>query len=824
MSYDKARLVIVGSGIVGASAAYHLTKMGWRDIMVLDQGHPHQNAGSTSHAPGGVVPLSHSMQMTRFAAYSSKLFSQLTPYREDMHTFHPVGQMEIAISQERWVDLKRLHGEAKSFGMEAHLLSPSEMKAMVPTFNEDALVGCVYTPEGAMVAAWHVSAALARDAMATGGAEFIGNTEVTKLDVKNGKITGVSTNNPEMPYIACEQVLLCTNIWGPVLTEEYGIRLPFMGYEHQYVITKPLEGLSEYDPTNKDDETTYPIMRELDSAMYYRKHWDQIGIGSYQHAPLTVAPREVGATAMRDFTPEHFAEPWKQAQHVMPILKTADPEFHHAFNGIFAFPVDGYPMLGETTINGLWTAIGSWITHSGGVGKTIAEWMTEGDTEWDMRQCDVNRFADYQTTPTFVRAICDKNYREIYDIIHPKNELSAPRNVRLSPFHPRLEALDAHLIAAAGIESPNWFESNARLLEKYEDQIPDRSGWGAMFWSRIQGAEHLETRNNAALFDLTGLSIIEVRGSGALSYVNQLCSNDVAKPIGKVVYTLWLTPKGGVKRDLAVVRLAEDQIWMFVGEGSLPQDLDWVKRNAPKDGSVTINDVSNSYSALGLWGPNARKILEKVTPNDVSNEAFPYFTAQWIDIAGAFVLALRVSYAGELGWELHIPMDQSLPVWDAVWEAGREFDMIPAGMGAFDSLRLEKGYRLWGGDVYTEYDPYQSGLGWTVRLKKDDFIGKNACVELKEKPLKKKLCCLTLDDPEATLFGYEPIMNNGDCVGHITTANYGYSVGKYIAYGYLPKDYTQPGTELDVIYLTGRYKAVVTDEPLYDKEMARLKA
>ena len=430
----------------------------------------------------------------------------------------------------------------------------------------------------------------------------------------------------------------------------------------------------------------------------------------------------------------------------------------------------------------------------------------------------------HQTTQFYIDTICAKNYREVYEIAHPSEPLSEARHIRLSPFDTRLKELKAEYTAFAGIELPNWFEENARLLEQYDEQIPHREGWAAQYWSRIQGAEHLATRENVALFDLTGLSIIEVRGAGALKFVDYLCSNRINKPVGTVVYTTWLTPSGGIKRDLAVARVADDQFWMFVGEGTLPQDYDWVLQHAPTDGSVVLNDISNSYTALGLWGPNARKVLSQVTNADVSHDAFPYFTCQWIEIGPTRVLALRVSYAGELGWELHIPMDSALPVWDRLWQAGREYDMIAAGMGAFDSLRIEKGYRLWGRDIYTEYNPYQAGLGWAVKLKKGRFIGRQACLKAKKKPLKKKLCCITLDDPNAVVFGYEPIFANGECIGHVTSGNYGYTLGKFIAYGYLPTKYATPGTQLEVEYFNERFAATVSKEPLYDPKMTRLKA
>ncbi|MBI3958762.1 MAG: FAD-dependent oxidoreductase, partial [Chloroflexi bacterium] len=541
-----ARLVIVGAGIVGASAAYHLTALGWRDILVLDKGDLFENDGSTSHAPGGVVALSHSKLLTQMAIYSSDLFRSLRPYRDDRNTFNAVGGLEVAISPERWQDLKRLHGEAKSFHVESHLLTPAETQAKIPYVNPDAIVGSLFVSKGAIVAGWHVTAALARDAEATGSARFVANTGVRDIEVVNGQVRAVLTDNPDLPRIECEQVLLCTNIWGPLLGDKLGVRLPLLAFEHQYVITEPLAELAHFDPSNKEHEMTWPTMRELDSAMYYRHHWDSYGIGSYWHKPRAIHPRQIRKTAIHDFTPEDFRAAWAQAQRVIPILR--DAKFQRAFNGMFAFSVDGYPIIGESHIRGLWTAVASWITHAGGVGKSVAEWMTHGHAEWDMRQCHIHRFQPHQTTASFTEVVTKKNYREVYDIIHPAQPITEPRNVRLTPFHPRLKELEASFTAFAGMELPNWFESNGRLLEQYDERIPRHTGWAGEWWSRIQGVEHLATRENVALFDLSGLSILEVSGEGACDFVNTLCSNQCDRPAGSVIYTSWLTPSGGVRR------------------------------------------------------------------------------------------------------------------------------------------------------------------------------------------------------------------------------------------------------------------------------------
>lgn len=817
------RLVIVGAGIVGCSAAYHLAQLGWRDILVFDKGPLFENDGSTSHAPGGVVALSHSRILTQMAQYSSDLYRRLAPYALDRNTYNAVGGLEIAASPRRFHDLKRLHAEGKSFGAESHLLTPAETREKLPLLDERGITGSLFVPKSAIIAGAHTAGALAREAGLAGAARFVAHAEVTAVEVRAGRVVAVRTTHPDYPRVECEAVLLCTNIWGPVLGDALGVPLPLLAFEHQYVVTRPLPALARFDRARRDDEIIYPTARDLDSAIYFRQHWDSYGVGSYWHAPRPVRPRDVGRDARRPFTPEDFRKAWARVQTLLPALQGA--ELAVQFNGLFAFPVDGMPILGEARTRGLWVAVGAWITHAGGVGKAVAEWMTHGEAEWDMRQMNVHRFQPFQTTPAYVDVVGNKNYAELYDIVHPRQPPSRPRDVRLSPFHDRWAARGAVFTTFAGLELPNWFGANTPLLEEYGVRIPARSGWAAEHWSRLQGAEHLATRDAVALYDLTGLSILEARGPGALAYVNRLCSNQMDRPAGRVVYTTWLTPKGGVRRDLAVARLAEDCFWLFVGEGTRPQDRAWAEQFLPTDGSAALTDLSDGYAALGLWGPQARAVLSRVTDADVSDAAFPYFTARWLDLGYARALALRVSYVGELGWELHLPVDQALPVFDALWAAGQEHGLVAAGLGAFDSLRLEKGYRLWGGDVDTEHNAYEAGLGWTVRLDKPDFVGRAACVALKAKAPARKLCCLTLEEPDAVALGGEPIFAPGGtaALGYVTSANFGYSVGKFIVYGYLPAEHAAPGTRVEIEYFGERFPAVVARDPQFDAEMKRLR-
>ncbi|HKX75676.1 MAG TPA: FAD-dependent oxidoreductase [Acidimicrobiia bacterium] len=820
----KARLVIIGAGIVGSAAAYHLARLGWSDIVLLDKGDPVENDGSTSHAPGGVVALSHNKLLTEMAVYSSRLYRTLAPYDEKRKMVNPVGTLEVAISPQRMADLVRLQGESIAFGTESILLSPEQACQRLPYLDPRAFVGALFVEEGLIVAGAHVSGAFQRDA--GGAVTVIGHTEVERLEIEGGRLRGVVTANPDLPRIECDEVLIATNIWAPLWGEQIDTPIPLLGYEHQYLVSPPLSDLSQFDPKRPEDEIVYPSVRELDTYIYFRQHWNSYGVGSYRHRPRPVWPTHLGPTAINEFTPSDFAgEAWEKAQALFPIFRGLDfRSFPRRINGIFAFPVDGMPIMGPVNVPGVWVAAGSWLTHAGGVGKAVAEWMTTGETEWDMRQVDVHRFHDFQSTPRFIEQVCNKNYAEIYDIIHPREPITEPRNVRLTPFHIRHLENEAVFTTFAGLELPNWFEANAALIDRYPDQIPSRESWASVHWSPIQGAEHLATRQTAGLFDLSGLSIIEVSGPQSLPVVDFLCSNRVDVSPGRVIYTTWLTDGGGVRRDLTVARLAPDRFWLFVGEGTRPRDLHWVRQAASRFERVAVTDLSDAFTAVGLWGPKARSILSEVTRADLANGAFPYFTSRYIDVGFTRALAVRISYAGELGWELHFPPEFGIEVWDLLAEAGREHGLVPAGMGAFDSLRLEKGYRGWGTDVYTEHDPYQAGLGWTVKLDKGGFSGAEAARRLASSPPARKLSCLTFDDRAGVAFGYEPIMSGEKCVGHVTSANFGYSVGKSIAYGYLPAELAVEGTEVDIIYFGERFRARVAPDPLFDPKMERMKA
>lgn len=815
---SQARTVIIGAGIVGCSAVWHLAQKGWRDMLVIDQGPLPRTGGSTSHAPGLVFQTNSSKTMCQLAQYSTHFYSQFT--WEEKPCYYPVGGIEVATTPERMADLHRRLGWGRAYGLHAAILTPDEVRQRIPLLNPDTILGGYFVEGDGIAKAVNVCAAMAADVMEMGAADFAGGVEVTGFDIEDGQLQAVRTNRG---VVETGQVLICAGIWGPKVARLAGESVPLTPVEHQYVITEPLGALAQ----DRDKEVLHPILRHQDHSMYFRQVGAQYGIGSYRHEPILVEPEAIRSPkearimpSIHDFTPDDFSASHREAARLLPALDGQALEY--TINGMFSFTPDGNPVVGHSQqTEGVWIAEAVWVTHGGGVGKVAADLMTDGASDWDLRQLDMHRFHSFAHSPAYVRERGAQQYREVYDIIHPKQQMLSPRNVRLSPWHSRLAELEGHFFESAGWERPQWFEANARLLEEYP--VAERSGWAGRHWSPIEGAEHQATRERVALFDLTAFTKIEVTGPGALGFLDYLCANRIDRPVGKVVYTSLLNARGGIVCDLTVTRTGAQSFLVLTGGGVGMHDLAWLRQNAPNDGSVTITDVSSSYAGLGLWGPRARDVLSTVTETDVSNDAFPYFTAQSLTIGPIPVFAVRVSYVGESGWELYCPTEYGLGLWDALWAAGLPHGIIAAGGGAFDSLRLEKGYRLWGADIHSEYNPFEAGLDWAVRLGKGDFLGRDALLAVKENGASRRLCCLTLDDPDAVALGYEPILHRDRVVGYVTSANTGYTVGSYILYGYLPLSLTEPGTQVEVEYFGRHFTATVRAEPLYDPEMAKLK-
>lgn len=803
---QRAKIIIIGSGIVGCSVAYHLAQLGECDVVVLDKGDLHHNDGSTSHAPGGIHVTSPSKMMTDFALYSTEVFASLEPFVEGEACFRPVGGIEYASTLERFTELKRRHGIATAFGARAKILSPEECQEKVPILDPNSVLGGFWVENDASVGGSHLTSALGRDAAAA-GIQFFGETKVDTLLLDGSRVVGVNTAGGQ---IRADTVLVCTNIWAPILAEQVGLQLPLMAAQHQYAVTTPVPEMAEF----KNTEIVLPIMRDQEAATYYRHHGDRWGIGNYRHEPLLVAAKDVGKTAMRDFTPHHFEQAWASSCRLFPALK--DTKLERSFNGMFAFTLDGMPFMGPTHISGLWTGVGVWITHSGGVGKALAEWLVLGAPSTDCREGNVNRIHEFQTKPGYVHKRCYKNYAEVYDIHHPAEPLSEPRGIRHTPVHQRMLDLGAELVEAGGWEMPRWFHSNAHLVEEFRTQIPERDEWSARYWSPIQGAEHLACRERAGLFNLGALAVVEVKGAGAVDYLNRLCTNQMDKPAGRLIYTLMLNSRGGVRADLTVARW-KDSYWIMNGGAILPRELAWLRAHLPSDGSVQLVDKSSSLTTLGLWGPRARDILSQICSDDLSNKTFPFYRCQDITVADIPVRALRLSYAGELGWELYTRAEFGLALWDAIWAAGENFGLVPVGSGAFDSLRMEKAYRLWGPDMNTEHTPTEAGLDFVVAKK--DFLGSQA---LASRTGTTELVCLALKEAGA-LLGGEPIFCEGQKVGYVTSANYGYSLGRFLTLSRLDLERPQ-SSEFDVEYLGARLPAEIVQDPVFDPKMERLKA
>jgi glycine cleavage system aminomethyltransferase T/glycine/D-amino acid oxidase-like deaminating enzyme len=803
-----ARVVIIGAGIVGCSTAYYLTQMGWREIVVLEQGPLGQNWGSTSHAPGMMFQHNVSKSVCQMAQWSADLYARVqTPEQ----AFWRTGSMEIASTPERWEELKRRLGQAMSWGLDASLISAAEAGKRVPILRTDDLFGAFFVPGDCVVNAAAIASGLAAEASER-GATFHAHAPVTGIEVENGRVRAVVTPQGR---IATEIVISAAGIWGPLIGKLAGVPIPLTPMQHIFARTNPLPELADERAILR-----HPIVRHQDKDLYFRQYGSAYGFGSYRHDPLPVdadALKDDGHPAILPYTPEHLAVSLEDAYARMPVLRAAG--LAHTFNGLFSFTPDGFSLLGESPdVRGFWSAEAVWITHAGGVGRAMAEWIVDGVPSIDLRESDLNRFHRHTLNRDYIRIRANQQYVEVYDVIHPLDQTMAPRGLRLSPFHARQCELGAHFFESAGWERPQWYAANADELAARGMSWPERTEWTARNWSPIVGAEHLATRERVALFDLTPFTKLEVSGPGALGWLQWLAANQMDQPIGKVTYTAMLTAQGGIRCDLTVTRLAADRCMLVTGGASGAHDLAWLRQQLPDDGSVAIRDRSSGQCCIGLWGPRAHDLVAKVSEDDF---AFPSFTARQVTIGHVPVLAARVSYVGEPGWELYAPTEYGSALWDTLWEAGRSLGVIAAGGGAFESLRLEKGYRLWGADIHTEYNPFEAGTGFAVRLNKGDFQGRTALVRTKEASITRKLCCLTLDDPRVVLMGKEPILDGERVLGYVTSANYGYSVGKSIAYGYVPVAYATPGTSVTVQFFGVRHAATVTREPLYAPENVR---
>ncbi|MCC5477797.1 GcvT family protein [Streptomyces barringtoniae] len=807
------RVVIIGAGVVGAALADEISARGWTEVTVVDQGPLPATGGSSSHAPGLVFQTNASKTMTELARYTVEKFCSLDV--DGKPCFLQVGGLEVATSPERLAELRRRHGWITAWGIEARLLTPDECVEKHPLVDRDKVLGGLLVPTDGLAKA--VLAIEAQIRRATGrGVRFLARHEVLDIRQSEGRVTAVVTDQGE---IEADIVVCCAGIWGPKIARMVGMNLPLTPLAHQLAWTGPVPALA-----GQTEEAVRPILRHQDADLYYRDRYDGLGIGYYGHRPMPVSADDILSVdeaeempSVLKFTEEDFEDAWTETQSLLPATKEAKVE--EGINGLFSFTTDGCPLLGESPdVKGFWVAEAVWVTHSAGVGRAVAEWLVDGYcSSFDLHECDVNRFEPHQLSPEYVLARDCQNFVEVYDIIHPLQPTGDPRPIRTSPFHARQQQHGAFFLEANGWERPQWYEANASLVEGRD--IPTPNDWAARYWSPIVGAEAQVTREKVALYDMTALKRLEVSGPGAADFLEGLVTGKVAKSVGSVTYTLLLDHDGGIRSDITVARLARDR-FQVGANGNL--DLDWFTRHLPADGTVQVRDITAGTCCIGLWGPLAREVLQPLTDADFSNEGLKYFRAKHAYIGSVPVTAMRLSYVGELGWEIYTTADQGQKLWDTLWAAAEPLGGVIAGRGAFNSLRLEKGYRSFGTDMTYEHDPYEAGVGFAVKLDKGDFIGK-AALERRKTDVRRRLSCLTIDDPRAVVMGKEPVYDGDRAVGYVTSAAYGYTIGKGIAYAWLPAELAEPGTTVHIGYFDQRVEAVVAEEPLFDPTMSRLR-
>ena len=601
-----------------------------------------------------------------------------------------------------------------------------------------------------------------------------------------------------------------------------GRPIPLQPVEHVFAWGAPIEGL-ERGPV----ESVLPMIRHQDRDVYYRQRWQGMGIGSYAHDPLPIAIDDLERAedghqnAQGPFSEEHFADAWDATRTLMPRVHAAGLE--ETFNGHFSFTIDGNPLLGESSYTkGLFLAEAIWVTQAAGSAQAVVRQMLGQPVGLDLGGAHPDRFQPHHSSPAFVKARGSQQYAEVYDILHPLEPALNARGLRRLPSHEWVSERGGYMVESAGWERAQWLDGNASLPAPAHTQ--SRGEWEALHWSPTIGKEHARVRSHVGLFDLTPFTKLEIEGPGATDWLNRMCTSELDVPVGRIVYTTCLTPQGGVVFDITITRLTATSYLIVTGGGSGPRDVAWLRAHLPEGDSVRLRDVTSAWAVCGLWGPNARKVLQPLVPEDLSNEAFPYMRAQRIWIEHVPALALRISYAGELGWELYVPSEYGSWVWERLMEAGKEHGIIAAGGGAFESLRIEKGYRFAGVDMHTDYTADESGLGFAVNLGKAGFIGKQAVIEERKRGSAKRLVPILLDDPNAAPLGGEPILIDGRKVGYVTSANFGYTVGKSIAYGYLPAQQATPGTRAAVRIFDHEVEGAVTTEPIFDPAGERIRA
>ncbi len=835
-SSPRASAVNIGAGIVGNSLACHLARLGWTELVLVDKGPMPNPGGSTGHASNFIFPIEYSKMMMELTRDSTEQYKELGVFTES-------GGIEVARTQARMTELRRRCSQARSWGIPAELLTPEGVAKLVPYLEPSVILGGAYFPTVGVVDSLRAGTLMRESAQQVGALTVLAGTEVLGIDKsEDGRVTAVRTSKG---VIATDVCAICCGVWTPRIARMAGARIPLTPIVHQMISVGPI---ALFDAAV--GEIAYPIVRDVDENMYERQHGGDIEVGSYAHRPMIVSPDDIPSieaavlspTEM-PFTQDDFDPQLEKALELMPeLLGDERAGQRYAINGLISMTPDGHPVLGETPeVPGLWSVAASWIKEGPGIGRAVAEWMSGVTPEIDIHEADVSRFYSHQRTTAHVTARAAEGFNKMYGIVHPAEQWESGRPLRLGPAYQRERELGAVFHETAGWERPMWYASNSGLLDRYEGRLMDRGGeWESRWWSPIINAEHLAMRDAAGLFDLSAFAVLDITGPGALEAVQRVAVAQSHVPVGRVVYTSLLDDAGGFRADLTIMRLGPRQFRVVTGGATGMMDLKWITDHLPADGTAHVCDLTSSWTTLGLWGPRARDILQRLTPDDVSNDGFPFATCREIEVGGMTVLASRISYVGELGWELHAPIEQGARLWDVVFEAGKPHGLIPAGIGVYGTTaRLEKGYRAYGAELDAHYNLVEAGMA-RPRVKAEDFVGKTAYLAQREAPPAAVLCTLTVDDHVSEsgelryMLGGEPVLTEDgepltDARGrrsYVTSAGSGPSVGAHLLMAYLPREQAVAGTPLTVEYLSEPYPvtvAVAGSTPLFDPRNERIR-
>lgn len=764
-----ARIVVIGGGAVGCSIAYHLAQMGERDVVLLEKsGVTH---GATWHAAGLVGQLRSKRNLTRLMQNSVELYRRLEKETGQATEWKEVGSLRLASSDARWSEMKRSVTSARSFGFEAHTVSPEEAKRLFPLITLDGIVGAVFIPSDGYVDPSSLTQAFAKGARA-GSVKIIEGVLVTGLTVKDRRITSVATDKGA---IACEIVVNAAGMWARDVGKMAGVRVPAGAVEHQYMVTEK----------RNDIPAGLPTLRDPDRIFYLKPDVGSFALGGWERNTVPFGANGVPFAFGRELLAsnfDRFEQVLLPAAERIPALN--EMGIRSLINGPIPISPDGEPIMGlAPELDNFYVACGftSGIAASGGAGRALAQWIVNGEPDLDLWAFDIRRFGHHHMSPRYLAERSVESYWRYYQIHWPVEEAQSGRGGRRSPLYAALKAQGAVFGSRFGWERPNWFAPKG--VEPKD--VPAFEG--KPNWFGHVGNEHRAVRERVALMDMASFTKFEITGPGAFAALQRIAANDLDRPDGTAIYTQLCNARGGIEADLTITRLAHDRFYTVTGSGFGVRDSHWIARHLPRDGSVTMHDVTSSRCVINLCGPHARDVLSKVSDDDVSNAGFPYLAAREIRIGYAPVLAIRITYVGELGWELHVPTEYALDVYERLWAAGAEFGIANAGYRAIETLRLEKRYLYWGADITPDYNPYEAGLGFCVALNKGEFIGREALARIKAEGPKRKLCCFLLDSPVA-VYGGEAIRRNGKVLGVASSGGYGHTIGKHIVFGYIPAE------------------------------------